>query len=59
MRVPTETTAATAPCLAHGGERIFSNACQTCAEFALGCFPQRPRPVTSEATPTPPEEVAK
>ena len=41
----TKTTGATAgatPCLAHGGERVFSKACRSCAAFALTCFPSHP-----------------
>ncbi|MGL4959603.1 MAG: hypothetical protein ACRC67_00105 [Inquilinus sp.] len=49
MHVETKPAAtATAPCLAHGGGRIFSGPCRTCSAFAISCFPARPRRVTNE-----------
>jgi hypothetical protein len=42
MSAVIETAAQTAPCIATGGDRIFSDACLSCTAYAIGCSPVHP-----------------
>jgi hypothetical protein len=45
------TAAPAAPCIATGGDRIFSGACLQCAAFAIGCFPANPAEAAGDQEP--------
>jgi hypothetical protein len=48
---PTITTTASAPCIAHGGSRVYSRACRSCTQFALDCFPASPAGTADDGEP--------
>ncbi len=55
------STSPAAPCIATGGDRIFSDACLSCPAYAIECFPARPAGADDdrEAAPTTPADDLK